>query len=183
MLYLERKRHSMSLNQKHNKALQRTIYNAFRLATPSLTRCKLPLSLVVMCVNNEIEVKTDMADRDTFIEGVRQLFPESFHEMEDIEDELLHIDMADFSRTTNNAIRMNNTSLAKEHFQFIGQLFQKANPDLENAIIVSYLENIFIGESEAIYLAARKLLPPNLAKALTELEGHFDKLYESSKNT
>ena len=136
-----------------------------------------------MCMNREVEVKNDLAGRDAFIEGVRQLFPESFQEMEDIEDELLHIDMADFSRTTNNAILKNNTPLIKEHFEFISQLFQKANPDLENAIIVSYLENIFIGESDAIYSTARELLLPNLAKALTELEDHFDKLYESSKNT
>ena len=136
-----------------------------------------------MCINREVDVKSDLADRDDFIEGVRQLFPESYQEMEYIEDELLHLDMADFSRTTSNAIRTNNTSLAIAHFDFISQLLQKANPDLENAIIVSYLENIFIGESDEIYCVARKTLPANLAKALKELEEHFEKLHELSKNT
>ncbi len=134
-------------------------------------------------MSNEIEININLAGRDAFLEGVKELFPASLQEMDDLEDELLHIDMADFARTTVKAILANKMGLVQEHLEFISDLFQKANPDLENAIFVSYLENVFLGKDEVLFAKARRLLPPNLVKTLTELEEHFDKLYETSKNT
>ena len=134
-------------------------------------------------MKNEITLKKDLAGRPEFIEGVKTKFPESYKEMGDLEDELLHIDMADFARTTVQAILDNNASLVQEHFKFISELFSIAHPELENAIFVSYLENVLLDQTDEKYQAARVLLPINLEKALKELEKHFEKLHEASKNT
>ena len=108
---------------------------------------------------------------------------ESLKEMQDIDKELLHIDMGDFARTTVKAISDDNTELVKAHFGFIGELFSTANPDLKNAIYVSYLENVFLFDTKARVLAARKALPENLANALIELEEHFENLQKVSDST
>ncbi|MCP4989783.1 MAG: hypothetical protein GY928_28120 [Colwellia sp.] len=134
-------------------------------------------------MNNKIIVKTDVIGRTEFIESIKSRFPESLQEMDDLEDELLHIDMANFARTTTNAILNENYSLVQDHFNFISELLSKASSELENAIHVSYLENVLLDQTDSNHLDARKLLPENLKKALAELEEHFEKIYESSKNT
>jgi hypothetical protein len=134
-------------------------------------------------MNREIEINNNLTGRNEFIEGIKKSFPESLAEMYDLEDELLHMDMANFARTTEKAILENNTELIEAHFNFIGELFSRANPDLENAIYVSYLENVLLFQEDSKYIEARKLLPSNLAKALKELEKHFEKLRDASKDT
>ena len=128
-------------------------------------------------------MSTNLAGREEFISGVRSRFPDSLHEMVDLEDELLQVDMGNFARTTERAILENNMETAVAHFNFISDLFAKAGPELENAIFVSYLENVFLFQNEQKYLEARKLLPKNLVKALTELEQHFEKLHNAGKDT
>ena len=134
-------------------------------------------------MNKEVIVKSELAGRSEFIDGVESLFPESFAELHNLEDELLHLDMASFARTTVSAIESGNVNLFKAHFNFISELFSKAHPDLENAIYVSYLENVLLDQSNPKVLNARELLPDNLKIALSGLEEHFEKLHESSKNT
>ena len=129
-------------------------------------------------MNRETIINNNLLGRKDFLKEIEQNFPASFREMHDLDDELLHIDMANFARTTESAITGNDSNLAKKHFEFIGKLFTKANPDLENAIYVSYLENLLLGQKSKKYTDARRLLPENLEKALFELEEHFEKLYE-----
>ena len=125
----------------------------------------------------------ELIDRNGFIEGVKTLFPESLGEMFDLEDELLHVDMGNFARTTNSAISNSNWTLVRKHFEFVSNLFEQANFELENAIYVSYLENVLLDRTEQEYKEARKILPSNLEAALVDLEKHFKKIYEISKNT
>lgn len=127
-------------------------------------------------MTTEIETFNNGANREQFLTGVEVLFPESFAKIEDIEDGLLHLEMADFSRTTMEAIKCGQTELVLAHLNFISGLFNRANSDLENAIYVSYLENIFLGELDREVEAARLLLPENLVIALTDLEKHFENL-------
>lgn len=139
---------------------------------------------MALCVRYyELNMKMNLAGRNEFIEGVKDRFPESFKEMKDVEDGLLHIDMGDFARTTESAIIEGNTELFQTHFTFISELFSKADPDLKNAIYVSYLENVFLFHTKQKFLDARKMLPMNLSKALVELEVHFEKLRKSTEGT
>lgn len=60
----------------------------------------------------------------------------------------------------------------------IDELFCDAPPDLENAIYVSYLENVFLGRDEERYRAARSSLSGRLQAALADLEDHWKKIAE-----
>jgi hypothetical protein len=57
-----------------------------------------------------------------------------------------------------------------------------AASDVENAVHVSYLENVFLGEERPAFLAAREQLPPRLARGLMELEQHFERLATRAKD-
>ena len=49
-------------------------------------------------------------------------------------------------------------------------------PDVENAIYVSWLENVFLGDERPEFLASIARLPARLAEGLRELEKHFESL-------
>ena len=59
------------------------------------------------------------------------------------------------------------------HFSFIDEVLSKAAPEVENAIYVSFLENIFIGSADTRYGAARLKLSQRLRTALESLEAHW----------
>ncbi len=127
-------------------------------------------------MSNSIEKATNLFGRNDFIEGVRKRFPESLKEMYDLEDELLHIDMDNFAKTTEAAIEAQDTELVKDHFNLISEMLSRADQNLENAISVSYLECVFLFKDDTKTKKSRQLLPGNLAKELDELEEHFKKL-------
>jgi hypothetical protein len=64
----------------------------------------------------------------------------------------------------------------RAHFAFVDELFSNAAPDLENAIYVSYLENVFIRPEDHRYRSARALLSERLEAALVELEAHWQQI-------
>ena len=132
--------------------------------------------LALYGMSTKIDKSRNLFNREDFIEGVRKRFPESLKEMYGLEDELLHIDMSNFARTTETAIEVQDIDLAKDHLNFMSEMLSRADPDLINAINVSYLEHVFLFKDDPRYTKVRKMLPENLAKELIELGEHFEKL-------
>lgn len=104
---------------------------------------------------------------------LRERFPLIAAEIDDVERGLLHLEMAVLARATCRAIEGNDPHQTVEHFQFVDELLSNAGPDLENAVCVSYLENVFLRPGDVQYLMARKLLSERLQNALAELEEHW----------
>jgi hypothetical protein len=77
---------------------------------------------------------------------------------------------------TRDAILNYEFYTVRRHFSFIGYLFEHADSGLRDAIRVSYLEALFIGESEPGYTRARRLLPPSLEAELVKAEQHYAQL-------
>jgi len=111
--------------------------------------------------------------RDDFVREFQARFPEIAADIGDIEDGLLHLEMAVLSHATNGAVVEGRWSAVAEHFAFTSEIFARGNADLRNAVAVSYLENVFIGESSASFVFARSMLPVNLAVEMDLLEAHF----------
>jgi hypothetical protein len=116
-------------------------------------------------------------DRERFIALLHEQFPEVAAQIDDISDGLLHLEMATFSRATQAAIDAQDNDTVKRHFRFVDEVFQGAAPDVENAVNVSYLENLRFEGRKAGPTQARGLLPPRLHHALVELEGYLTKLH------
>jgi hypothetical protein len=111
-----------------------------------------------------------------FIALLTQRFPEIFANVGDCARRLLHPEMGTVAQATQLAINAGDHETVRKHFEFIDEVLQDAAPDVENAVYVSYLENLRFDESEAESACARKLLPPRLRQALVDLEAHWQNI-------
>jgi hypothetical protein len=116
--------------------------------------------------------------RRRFEELLANRFPSISAKIDEVERGLLHLEMAAFARATCAAIDKGDLQEVGAHLGFIDELFCDAPPDLENAIYVSYLEDVFLGRDEERYRAARSSLSGRLQAALADLEDHWKKIAE-----
>ena len=120
---------------------------------------------------------TKRIDHEQFLALLTERFPEVAATIDDISQGLLHLEMATFARATQAAIDAAEIETIKRHFKFADEIFRDAAPDVENAINVSYLENLRFEGRKAKRAKARELLPPRLKTALTELEAYLTELF------
>jgi len=120
-------------------------------------------------------------DRTSFLELLKTRFPSVYEAITDLETGLLHMEMGVFSHATRFAIEEARWDVVAEHYDLIANFFSKATPDVKNAIYVSYLENILLGESSENFVEARRILPSILSTALIDLEKHFAMLAEQAE--
>jgi len=113
-------------------------------------------------------MKPSEIDREAFLEGLTARFPEIAASISDIERGLLHSEMGVVSHATRSAIDAHNWEAVKEQFEFIGEIFVGANDAVRNAVYVSYLENVLLGETSSDFKKARAMLPPALREALNK---------------
>ena len=84
-------------------------------------------------------------DRNDFERLLAEHFPAIAAEIHDIERGLLHLEMAVLARATCRAVDLDDVHQVHAHLCFVDELLSDAGPDLENAVYVSYLENVFFG--------------------------------------
>jgi hypothetical protein len=136
-----------------------------------------------------IVLMTDFVLRDgaegqrRFEELLANRFPEISGQISEVERGLLHLEMATFARATCAAIDRGDFNEVAVHLAFIDELFRDAAPDLENAIYVSYLEDVFLGRGEERYRAIQATLSDPLQAVLVDLEGHWKKIAEFNRKS
>jgi len=108
--------------------------------------------------------------RADFIHHVTLHLPEVSARIEEDDFGILHLEMGAMKLATREAILRYEFHTVRRHFAFIAYLFEHADHELHDAIRVSYLECLFIGEETPEYENACSLLPKNLAEALKKLE-------------
>jgi hypothetical protein len=83
--------------------------------------------------------------RDDFIRLLEREFPEVIAQIDECRQGLLHCEVAVLRRLTEEAMDEGKEWLAERHFRFVERLLQGAGPDLENALEISYLEDLALG--------------------------------------
>jgi hypothetical protein len=121
-------------------------------------------------------------DRELFLLALTERFPEIAAQISDIEAGLLHPEMSVVSTATRNAIEVGDWQAVATHFEFVGEVFAGGNEAVRNAVYVSYLENVLLGETATQFSFARAMLPPVLGEAMVELEAHFERLARGNRN-
>lgn len=111
--------------------------------------------------------------RADFIHHVTLHMPEVSSRIDEDDFGILHLEMGAMKLATRDAIVRYEFHTVRRHFSFIAYLFEHAENALYDAILVSYLEGLFIGETAPEYENARSLLPNNLAEALKKAELRF----------
>ena len=104
-------------------------------------------------------------DRELFLTALAERFPEVSARISDLESGLLHLEMGVVSAATCSAIEAGNWQAVAAHFGFVGEVFSAGDDAVRNAVYVSYLENVLLGETATPFLSARAMLPPVLNTA------------------
>ena len=120
-------------------------------------------------------------DHSRFIALLTERFPEVAANIDDCSQGLLHLEMATLARATQAAIDGQDKPTVLRHFKFIDEVFRDAAPDVENAVNVSYLENLRFEGRNAGPARARELLTPKLRQALSELEEYLERLFSEAE--
>ena len=122
---------------------------------------------------------SERIDHPRFIALLTERFPEVVTAIDDCSEGLLHLEMATLARATQAAIDNQDKATVVSHFQFVDEEFRDAAPDVENAVNVSYLENLRFEGRKAAPTRARDLLTPQLRQALIELEKYLARIHGS----
>src|SRR5258708_20511817 len=104
----------------------------------------------------DIVVKTGLIDHAPFERLLMSLLPDVVAEIDDEDRSLLHMEMSALARATCRAIENGDENSIRRHFEFIDSVLSNAAPDVENAVHVSYLENVFLVDDKAAFLRARR---------------------------
>lgn len=88
----------------------------------------------------------------------------------------LHLEVGAMTLVSREAILKCDWSALCSHFAFIDTVLENADAELHDAIGVSYLVNLFYGETSVEYAKARTLMPKRLAAALEIMERHYEEL-------
>lgn len=118
---------------------------------------------------NRAEPVTVMGRAD-FIHHITLHMPEVSARIEEDDFGVLHLEMGAMKLATRDAILRYEFHTVRRHFSFIGYLLEHANKELHDAIRVSYLEGLFVGEMLPEFRNARSLLTANLEDVLQKAE-------------
>jgi hypothetical protein len=109
-----------------------------------------------------------------FLEQLVKDFPE-LHDAIQEDTGLLHLQMGSFARITQTAIDSGDFEKLRRLFALAGQFFRGAEPDLQNAFYVSYLEHLdFNGPNGE---RAHKLMSSALRKGHQEITDYWEDLF------
>jgi hypothetical protein len=113
-------------------------------------------------------------DHEQFLKQLAERFPEVIGEISDYSHGLLHCEMADFRRVVETAMDQGALWRVELYLRFLNDCRETADPDLANAIDVSFLEDFAFGEiTEARLQAVRERMPARLRKQVVALNNRW----------
>jgi hypothetical protein len=106
-----------------------------------------------------------------FIGMLGSEFPEVVAGIDQYQRGLLHPEMGAFRRTVEEAIDSGRLWAAERYFRFVERVLSEADPDVRNAIEVSFLEDFALGEcTRARHEAVRERMPRRLRNILVGID-------------
>ncbi len=118
----------------------------------------------------------DRVNEAKFLELALAEFPSLGAEFTE-EEGLIHLQMAAFSHFAQAAIERNDIATLKRCYSLLEEVVKNSTFEVENAIYVSFLENLDF-ESSPYGTEAKRLLPALFSTMLVELEAHWQQLGE-----
>ena len=112
--------------------------------------------------------------RDEFLSRLSAEFPEVVGGFGPYSAGLLHCEVADFLRASERAMDSGRLWEAERHFRLVAEMLTAAGPELRNALEVSYLEDLALGEfTPARHRAIRERMPETLRAVLVAHCAHW----------
>ncbi|MBI5890413.1 MAG: hypothetical protein HZB47_07020 [Nitrosomonadales bacterium] len=108
--------------------------------------------------------------RADFMKMVTLYLPEVSARIEECDFGVVHLEMGAMKLATKDAFARCDFATVRKHLLLIADLFDRADAELYDAIRISYLEAIFLGETSAAHIAARGMLSRSMENALRQAE-------------
>ena len=108
--------------------------------------------------------------RADFMKLVTLYLPEVAARIEESDFGILHLEMGAMKLATKDAFARSDFATVRKHLLLIADMFDRADAELYDAIRVSYLEAIFLGETSAAHIVARGMLSKPMENALRQAE-------------
>ena len=107
--------------------------------------------------------------RDEFLARLAAEYPSIVADINEYEAGLLHCEVAVFRRATERAMDAGRLTEVERHFRLVEQMLPVADPALENALEISYLEDLALGEwTPTRYRIVRDRMPVAMRAVLIE---------------
>jgi hypothetical protein len=117
--------------------------------------------------NRRLPVRVKTFERDDFLARLNAEFPEVVAQIDESQAGLLHCEVAAFREVTEAAMDAGRLWEAERHFRLVEELLAVAGPELRNALEVSYLEDLALGDfSPARHRAIKERMPKALRQIL-----------------
>ncbi len=110
-------------------------------------------------------------DHARFLQMLNEEFPEVPQSFDQCGEGLLHCEMGAFARLTEGAIDTGRFSQVEQYFRFVARVRDRATPEVENAIDVSYIEFLAFSEVTDNRRQATKRMPHSLRAILLAVDG------------
>jgi hypothetical protein len=108
-----------------------------------------------------------VAGRTEFLARLAAHFPNVIASFGQYSSGLLHCEVADFRRATERAADAGRLWEVEQHFRLVEELLAVADAELRNALEVSYLEDLALGDcTPARHQAVKERMPPGLRKII-----------------
>lgn len=115
-----------------------------------------------------------MLDRESFLSQLLHEFPEVEKAFEKGSQGLLHCEMGGFRKVVETAMDDGRHWQVQKYLEFLDNCLVQATPELENAILISFLEDFALGEvTRGRYEATRERMPDRLRKIVVETSDNW----------
>lgn len=113
--------------------------------------------------------------RADFIKQMTLFLPEVAARIEESDFGFVHLEVGAMRIATLDAFARSDFASVRRHMQLAADLFDRADAELYDAIRVSWLEALFLGETSAAHIAARGMLSRPMENALRQAELRLEK--------
>ncbi|MBU1425061.1 MAG: hypothetical protein KJ681_05495 [Gammaproteobacteria bacterium] len=113
--------------------------------------------------------------RSDFMKLVTLYLPEVAAHIDESDSGIVHLEIGAMKLATRDALARSDFATVRKHLFLIADLFDRADAELYEAIRISYLEAIFLGDTSAAHIVARGMLSNAMENALRQAESRLEK--------
>jgi hypothetical protein len=118
--------------------------------------------------------------RADFMKLVTLYLPEVAERIEENDFGIVHLEMGAMKLATRDAFARSDFATVRKHLLLIADIFDRADAELYDAIRISYLEAIFLGDTSAAHIVARGMLSKAMENTLRQAELRLSNLHAIS---
>jgi hypothetical protein len=108
--------------------------------------------------------------RTDFMKLVTLYLPEVAARIEESDFGVVHLEIGAMKLATRDAFARCDFATVRKHLILIADIFERADAELYDAIRISYLEALFLGDTSAAHIVARGMLSNAMENTLRQAE-------------